>query len=88
MHFEFHWFDTGQVVNRKLEYMRHNASRYYSVRRKGNSTVLAALCSGQPEVTKSKGINRAGIKLLQFILPHSSFIISEATWQRYPMLSN
>ncbi len=85
MHFESHRFDTSQFVIHKFEYMRHNSPCFYSVRHKGNSTVQAALPDGQPVIIKNKGVNRAGIKLLQFILPHSSYIIPEATWQKYPM---
>jgi len=88
MHFESHWFDTSQFVTHNLKHMSHNAYCCYSVRRKGNSTVQAALPAGQPEIIKNKGINSSGTKLLQYILPHSSFIISEATWQKYPMWSS
>jgi len=55
MYFEFHWFDTSQFVNHEMQYMRRNTSCYYSVRRKGNSTVQATLYAGQPEVIKNKG---------------------------------
>lgn len=84
MRFEVHKFDTSQFVVHKYKNMSHNLSCYYSVRHKGTLTGQATLLDEQPDRIKNKAANKADIGLLQFILPHSSFIIPEATWQKYP----